>query len=187
MQTWVQMAMLAIVLLTAAITDWRCAKVFNWLTYPAIIAGLAWAAISGAMMGPPQVAVDQFISALIATAAGLIGFGLLFVLGGIGGGDVKLLGAVGAITASWQCVLATAFYSLVIAAIMALFIMIRYGLVRRTASRLFGTLLIIGSRGRPIDHGDSRPVPFAAAMLAGGLLAAAEVLMNLPTPWAPGW
>ena len=74
--------------LTAAVTDQRSRKVPNWLTVPALgIALLVHTAANG-------LAGLGFSLLGFAT-----GFGLLFVLwmiGGGGGGDVKLMGALGA-------------------------------------------------------------------------------------------
>lgn len=72
----------------AAVTDlWRF-KVYNLLTLPLLLAGLGYHAFVG---GP---------SALLAGALGAcFGLGVLlpfYLLGGMGGGDLKLLAAVGA-------------------------------------------------------------------------------------------
>jgi len=78
------------VVAAAAVVDLLTGKVPNWLTYPAAALGLgAWAF----MRGWPGVG---------SSAAGLaVGFVPLFILyrtgAGLGGGDVKLMGAVGAL------------------------------------------------------------------------------------------
>jgi prepilin peptidase CpaA len=72
----------------AAVFDWRGFRIPNWLTLPVVIAALLFHAATG---GWPAVA--------IALGGALLGFALLFLpfaLGGFGGGDVKLLMAVGA-------------------------------------------------------------------------------------------
>lgn len=80
---------LIVVLLIAAILDYRFRKVPNFLTFPVILGGIAIGILQGGFMG------------LSASAAGLfLGMALLFfpyAKGGIGAGDVKLLGAIGAI------------------------------------------------------------------------------------------
>ncbi|QDT12343.1 A24 family peptidase [Planctomycetes bacterium K23_9] len=72
----------------ALVTDLKNRRIPNWLTVSSAIAGLAWHAWSGGLAG-------------VGTSLGgfATGFGLLLLLwaiGGGGGGDVKLMGAVGA-------------------------------------------------------------------------------------------
>jgi prepilin peptidase CpaA len=74
--------------LTAAVTDQRSRKVPNWLTVPAFVAALVVHAAAGGLTG--------LGFSLLGFSTG---FGLLFLLwllGGSGGGDVKLMGALGA-------------------------------------------------------------------------------------------
>lgn len=74
--------------LVAAITDLRTRKIPNWLTVPACVAGIAFHLVTGGLSGL-GVALGGFA----------VGFGLLLVLwliGGGGAGDVKLMGALGA-------------------------------------------------------------------------------------------
>lgn len=73
---------------TAAVIDLRTRRLPNWLTAPAVLLGLAFHTATGGLSG------------LGLSLAGLAtGFGILFVLwliGGSGGGDVKLMAALGA-------------------------------------------------------------------------------------------
>lgn len=74
--------------LTAAVTDQRMRKVPNWLTVPAFAAAVVVHTATGGLAG--------LGFSLLGFATG---FGLLFILwvfGGGGGGDVKLMGALGA-------------------------------------------------------------------------------------------
>lgn len=74
--------------LLAAICDVRTKKVPKWLTVPAFLAALGFHAVVGGWAGLGQ-----------SLAGFAVGFGILFVLfliGGGGAGDVKLMGALGA-------------------------------------------------------------------------------------------
>lgn len=74
--------------LVAGISDLRTRRLPNWLTVPAFLAALAFHGLTGGWSGLGQ-----------ALGGFAIGFGILFVLwliGGGGGGDVKLMGALGA-------------------------------------------------------------------------------------------
>ncbi len=82
-------SILAVLVFTsiALVSDLKTRTIPKWLTVSAALAGLAWHVYSGGLSG-------------LGTALGgfATGFGILLVLwliGGGGGGDVKLMGAVG--------------------------------------------------------------------------------------------
>ena len=80
--------------LAAAITDARSRRVPNGLTLPMFLAGLVFQAAVNGWSGDGTLAGAGLKSGLLGF---LIGFGMLFVLwiiGGGGGGDVKLMGAL---------------------------------------------------------------------------------------------
>ena len=72
----------------AAMTDLRAFKIHNLLTIPLLLTGLAYHAAVGGM--------DGF---KVSLAGAGFGFGVLFLfylIGGVGGGDIKLLAGIGA-------------------------------------------------------------------------------------------
>lgn len=77
-----------IVLAVAVITDLRSRRIPNWLVLPFLAAGIA---VSGGIHGWRGVG-QSFAGA----GLGLLLFGLLFWMGGMGAGDVKLAAAIGA-------------------------------------------------------------------------------------------
>ncbi|MFV1959997.1 MAG: prepilin peptidase, partial [Planctomycetota bacterium] len=88
---------LLLVLGLAVWTDVRDGKVYNRLTYPAALLGL----VLNATVRPPGVGLGQ---ASLGLAVGFIPLFLAFAVGGLGGGDVKLMGAVGAFLGPWPTV-----------------------------------------------------------------------------------
>lgn len=74
--------------LTAAATDLARGRIYNWLTAPALVGGLAFGAYSAGWSGLGDSA--------LGAVAGLVLYGWMFWLGVMGGGDVKLLMALGA-------------------------------------------------------------------------------------------
>lgn len=76
----------------AMITDLRWGKIYNWLTFPAIFAGWAINFATGGISGLAYSFAATVLGILIYMPAA--GFGLM------GMGDVKLLGAIGALGGS---------------------------------------------------------------------------------------
>jgi len=180
---------LAGVLVTAAATELKWGKIYNWLTYPAILAGLAMGAVRGAAGG---AAWDGFTNSALGFG---FGFGVLFlayVLGGMGGGDVKLMGAVGAFL-GWAdaAALYATFYSFLVAAAMGLVLMVWRGQTRAVLRRLGVGLRLLTVPGVRIDEAvppGSLQVPFGLATCIGSIWWMAESLVGRSL-WeaATGW
>ncbi len=100
---------LLIVLAISAVTDLRTGRIFNLVTYPAIVAGLI-CAVAG--LGPPLA------SALAGCAVGGLSLYVMFAVGWLGGGDVKLMAAVGALK-GYPFVLYAMFYSIFVGGVCA--------------------------------------------------------------------
>ena len=181
---WIYFSLLGVVLIVAAVTDLRCRIVPNRLTVPAILIGLLLHGAEGLVRhGAPGLA-DELILAFAAMLAGLVPMALIFFAGGLGGGDVKLVGAIGAISGSWLCVLGAVFYGFIFAAAIAIVLMVRHRIVMRTLHRLLGAALSAYGRSKVQLPTDSPKVPFALAMCLGGLLAGAERLLGVALPWS---
>lgn len=121
---------LAVVLLSgviAGVTDIWKFKVYNALTLPLLVLGLAYHAI---VLGTPGL--------LFSCGGAALGFGLLFIpylLGGVGGGDVKLLAGIGA----WlgpEVTLFVVLLSAIAAGVYALVLLAVAGGLRETVGRL---------------------------------------------------
>jgi prepilin peptidase CpaA len=77
-----------VVLAVATFTDLRTQRIPNWLVLPFLVAGVM---VSGWRLG--WHGVGQSFAGL---ALGLVIYGFLFWMGGMGAGDVKLCAAIGA-------------------------------------------------------------------------------------------
>lgn len=181
---WVYFSLLGGVLVIAAISDLRYGIVANRLTVPAMLGGLLLHAVDGLIQHGFAGLADGLLAAFAALLLGLIPMALLFLAGGLGGGDVKLAGAIGALSGSWQCVLSAVFYGFVFAALLAVVVMIKHRIVLRTLQRLLGAALSVYGGNKTNIPTDSPKVPFALALCLGGLLAGAEHLLKLPLPWS---
>lgn len=100
------MMLLIALVLIAAVTDATRHRIYNWTTYPGILAGLALA-VGGAIWeaADPQTAAEwQPLVGWLPWSDSLFGFAacgalmtVCFVLFGTGGGDVKLLAMIGSL------------------------------------------------------------------------------------------
>jgi prepilin peptidase CpaA len=178
------LGVLAVVLVVAAVVDVWKGKIYNVITLPAIAVGLIGHAMVGGVTGSERE------MGLAASAAGLAtGFLPLMVAwmaGGIGGGDAKLMAAVGAL-AGWRFALATMFYGFLIAALMAIIVMLKRRIAKRTMARIFRFLYLVFTPARPADPvtDESPKIPFGLALCIGA--AAALVLECLRGAAAPKW
>ena len=106
---WLFLGALAAVLAIASYNDERYTKVPKWLTLPALALGVLLSCLRGAWLGyhdmagywfrTPGVGLGALDGLLFALAGFAVGFALFFtvwLLGGCGGGDVKLFAALGA-------------------------------------------------------------------------------------------
>lgn len=180
---WISVGVLAVVLVAAAVCDLARGKVFNWLTYPAIAIGLGLAALRGAGDGN---AWDGLTDGLLGFG---LGFGVLLVaylVGGMGGGDVKLMGAVGALV-GWNgladyAALHAVFYSFLTAAAVGLILMIWRGQTRTVFRKLLLAVRILPLPQATMDEavgGDTFRVPFGFAVCLGTLWFLAEEVIGL--------
>jgi prepilin peptidase CpaA len=168
--SWV---ILAGVLIVAAVCDIRRGKAYNWLTYPAIVVGLAMGAAEGAATGS---AWDGLTNHIMGFG---IGFGVLFaayVLGGMGGGDVKLMAAVGAFVGS-PAALHAVMYSFLVGAALGLVLVVWRGQARESLRRLGRAIRILPLPTVTMDEAvptSTLQVPFAFAVCVGTLWYLAE-------------
>ena len=164
---------LAVVLIATA-TDLRWRRIPNWLVFPFFIAGFA---VSGWLHGWHGMAQSAEGMAL-----GLFVFGLIFWMGGMGAGDVKLCAAIGAWIGPQQMIMALIFISLA-GGLMAIVWSVAGGF----AGELFQETgnLVLGGRKRkaasapdaaspeareaPVPH--RRKMPYAPAIAIGTLLS----------------
>lgn len=163
--TWAAELGLAVLLGAGVVTDLRNGLVYNWLTLPA--AGL------GLLLGGWQAGWWGLWTAL---AGVLVGGGLLlvpFLLGALGGGDVKLLAAVGALGGP-AFALKVAVYACLVGGAWALVVMLVKGCLWEglaNLGRLLRGLVVPGLRPAPPQSLGLPGIPFAVCLAAGALWA----------------
>jgi prepilin peptidase CpaA len=164
-QTMMWNAVVVSFALTAGAGDARWRKIPRALTTAGLLAGLAFHIYSGGFW-------SSLAACLIAFALGLT----LFQLGAIGGGDVKLITALGAMLGLKQWLIAMEIAILVAAAI-ALFQALRRGLLRQTLRNILETLKWLVARGAQahpvinVTNAAMLRAPFGVAAALGTVIA----------------
>lgn len=161
---WPTLAVLAV----ATFTDLRSRRIPNWLVLPFLAAGLG---ISGWLYG--WRGLGQSAEGMLL---GLVVFGVLHLMGGMGAGDVKLAAAIGAWVGPRQLVLALVVTGLA-GGVMAMAWALRAGflgdMLKGSGDLMFGWR----KRGSVVDpelvleNPKARKMPYAPAIAIGTILS----------------
>jgi len=154
-----------IVLTVATFTDLRNRRIPNWLVFPFLLAGIT---VSGWLHG--WYGIGQSLAGL---GVGLLIYGFLYWMGGMGAGDVKLCAAIGAWIGPEQL-----FIALVITAIaggiMALCWAAFGGFLRELftgAGELVFDWKTSGNPDRSLVNPMKRKMPYVPAIAIGTLVS----------------
>ncbi len=148
-------------LVVSAYTDVARGKVYNWCTYPAILVGLIVHGLIGYQSGDWM----SFGWGLLGLAIGAGLFLLPYRFGLVGGGDVKLMGAVGALQGP-NFVILSAFLSSVVGAIFGLSVLIWKGRLREGVRNLGSAALKPWKLKEKAGVDDTR-LPYGLAIALG--------------------
>jgi prepilin peptidase CpaA len=166
-----------VVLAVATFTDLRTRRIPNWLVFPFLLAGVVispwrpdW---SGSSRSFGWHGLGQSFAGL---GLGLLVYGILFWLGGMGSGDVKLCAAIGAWIGPEQTFWAV-FYTALAGGIMAM-CWIAYHKIFRKLFRYAGNLVLGRTRSKvdsdaenSLDDLLKRKMPYAPAITLGTLVS----------------
>ncbi len=182
---------LAVALAAAAIDDVCTGKIHNWITYPAILIGLVVPAIAMLLeffYGRSAGLRLGLGDALIGLLVGFVPMFVAWRVGGVGGGDAKLAGAIG-VLAGWKFALATLFYGFAVAGVMALIVTLQRRILRRTIGRVWWFVVQAVLRNKPDDPSseDSPTIAIGLALAIGGAIVMVDDLLGGPmTVWLFG-
>ncbi|HBR05569.1 MAG TPA: prepilin peptidase [Desulfovibrio sp.] len=171
-------AIVCAILSVAVVTDLWARKIPNLLTLPAMLAGLAWHGLTRGL--------DGLAFAAAGLALGLAVMLVPYLMRVMGGGDVKLMAAVGAWLGAGDTFTAFLFTCLA-GGLYSLFMLLRHGLLRRILVDLRNAFLVFLATRRmeyaPITARSTRPLP----RLCYGLAIALGTLASLAwTAWERG-
>jgi prepilin peptidase CpaA len=155
-----------LLLIWAAVEDIRTRRIRNWLTFSMAAAGIISSFMPNTVLSPSQAGLGL-----------LVGFAIpfvLFALGALGGGDVKLLAGIGAwigAEGALKVFIVTAVLGLIIVLVQCAYQGKLFALFRNSAVLAFSLVHIdqtgakatseLGKSCRSID----RPLPYAVPVL----------------------
>lgn len=154
--------------LAACVFDVRTRRIPNALTLSAAVAGLLYHAATSGVTGVQM-----------AGAGWLLGLLLLlpyFALGGMGGGDVKLVAALGAWLGPWETFW-LAMYAGIAGGVLGLIVALAHGYVRRAfrnIASMLGFWAVAGLKpvpGMTLESSTAPRLAYAIPILAGTMVA----------------
>lgn len=166
--TKVAHALALAVVVASAVYDWRSRKIPNAITLPAIALGLGLYGLAGGVDGL------AFSGKGLALGAGL--FFIPYFLGGMGAGDVKLMGAVGALL-GWRLGVAALFYTALAGGLVAIVAILREKAVGTSFARIGEMFQILFASMRfpsaDVLTGKRVTIPYAIPVAVGTAAALA--------------
>lgn len=153
---------LAVVLIVCAVTDLLQQKIYNWVLMPALLFALVYNTYMGSWTGLGQSLLGLLVGILILI--------IPFAKGGMGAGDVKLLGFIGALKGVTFLIYAAIGMGLA-GGIMALGIWFyRFGFVDTMVGIYRGIWMMIASQFRIFTfrlHNEKIMLPYGLAIALG--------------------
>jgi len=173
---WLCAAVMFVMVGIAVVTDVRGGKIYNSVTLPGAITGLVLNATAGGLSGENALhgAIGGVVESLLGIAVGIGVFLVSSLFGRIlGGGDIKLLMAIGAIQGpiflSWTIV-----YMALAGGVMAIGVMMFNRDLFGGLRRLFAGITMRLFAKVPIDVADNKPttrLPYALPIAVGSAIA----------------
>jgi prepilin peptidase CpaA len=166
---WILLTLLAA---AAGFTDLRWRRIPNWLTLPGCLLGIAVNSMDTGWRGTKE--------SLLGSALGLLVLLPLVLLRGLGFGDWKLVGAIGAFLGP-RPLMAVLFITILVAGVMASILVLLKGRGRETLRNIVHMLASLASMHLPgpevsLDNPQALKIPWGvAASIAVILYTAGEI------------
>jgi prepilin peptidase CpaA len=167
------MLLLLALVVVCGTTDVLYQKIWDVVTMPAALLGVLLNVAAAA--AEPQLGLQHLLSSVAGLAVGFGIFFVLFLLGGMGGGDVKYVAAIGAIDpfhfGHWF-ILQVILYSVFAGGAIAILMMAARGQLLRSFRNVFRTaytFVMPGLQHEPLKPENSQTMPFGFAISLGTL------------------
>jgi len=156
---------LSVILLTAAFIDVRTYRIPNLLTYPAMLIALIYHTLTGGVNG--------LTFSSLGLVVGIVVFSIPFLMGIMGAGDAKLMGAVGAVLGS-RGVLNACLFTAVAGGIFAFILLLAhyrdFRFVNRTVETIQASLATKCLMRIPAVENKEKPKLYYGIAIASGTI-----------------
>ncbi|MEW6558222.1 MAG: A24 family peptidase [Elusimicrobiota bacterium] len=146
-------------------TDIKYRKIYNFITFPAVILGLGFNFFYSGLPGLKD--------SLAGFAAGFLFLFIFYLLGGIGAGDVKFMAAVGSLK-GFEFVVRGGFYGAILGGIVAIIVLFFRKNFLGTLKKLFYALISLVTFRTPeslkFDESQSVYLPYTVFLALGMFL-----------------
>jgi prepilin peptidase CpaA len=149
----------------SAFTDIKYRKIYNKITLPSLLTGL----ILGLLISHRTV----FPSRLIGLAVGFGVFFIMFISGYMGGGDVKLVAAIGALI-GFPLIIDAIFFGVFSGGLYAIIILLKKGLLWKHLKSVFlfiFSFIIPWRQTHSLKTESSMKIPYGLCISVGTLIA----------------
>ena len=156
---------LVVFIIITLVTDLKYRKIFNFITLPAIILGLGVNTISGGFAG--------FMHSFLGMAAGFCFLIVIYLLGGVGAGDVKYMAVVGSLKGVKFLVLGGLYGAIAAGAYAVIMLAIRKRLFYTLNKVVIALVCFISSKKKEsleFDPGDSLKLPYSVFLSIGMII-----------------
>lgn len=159
--------MIVLIAAVACVIDLRTRRIPNWLTFSSALGGLAYHLFVNGVSGLGFAGAGWLVGVAI--------FFIPFILRGLGGGDIKLLGALGAWLGPADIVWLS-LYTGVAGGVLALGVSLAQGYLRQALQNIWLLLMhlrIEGIKPLPemtIHHGTGPKLAYGAAIFTGAMV-----------------
>jgi prepilin peptidase CpaA len=174
--TYIPWALATALAVLAGWRDFRTRRIPNWLTLSGFSIGLATNALEGGWAGAK--------ASLVGAGIGLLVLLPVVLLRGLGAGDWKLMGSLGAIVGSKE-ILQLLFVAVILAGVLALVQMIREKRVLVTLLNLWQLIrgfFVFGLKPHPeinLENPQASTLPFGVAVAAATVLCCGVALAGI--------
>jgi prepilin peptidase CpaA len=154
------------ILCVALVTDLQNRKIYNWLTFPAMLAGLVLNTAFGGLHGLQSSLIGLFVASLVFLAG--------FLMNAMGAGDVKLMAAVGA-WLGWPYAFSAVVYVTLFGGIIAVVAAASNGslkaMLKNVGWFMYGLITPGGKAQAAFTESAAPPVAYGVSIALGAMLA----------------
>lgn len=172
--------LIGMLLIWAAINDARFFIIPNWVSASLVGLFLMFIIVNAVINGTTPLEDTHWISAVVTALVVTTIFTILFAMGYMGGGDVKLIGAI-SLWAGAELIVGFLLATTIAGGILAIFWTLHSKLKKRGFGDLIRRPQILSEPDENLTLGLKTSIPYGIAIAAGGLFVMAALVFRAGT------